>query len=58
MKKAWTDLKSFITVVIMALFAYCIILNIQIPEELKQITIMVVSFFLGTKVNQTKEGEK
>ena len=58
MKKAWTDLKSFITVVIMALFAYCIILKIQIPEELKQITIMVVSFFLGTKVNQTKEGEK
>ncbi len=52
MKKAWSDLKSFITVVIMALFAYCILLRIPIPEELKQITIMIVSFFLGTKVNK------
>ena len=49
MKKAWNDLKSFITVVVIALFAYCILREIAIPEELKQIVIMVVSFFLGSK---------
>ena len=56
MKKAWNDLKSFITVLVMILFAYCILRQIPIPEELKQITIMVVSFFLGTKV--AKDGDK
>ena len=50
MKKAWNDIKSFITVSVMILFAYCIIRQIPIPEELKNITITVVSFFLGTKV--------
>ena len=50
MKKAWSDLKSFITVVVLGLFAYCVIRQIPINEELKQITIMVVSFFLGSKV--------
>ncbi len=52
MKKAWSDLKSLITVVVMGLFAYCIIIQTPVPEELKQITIMVVSFFLGSKTNK------
>ena len=56
MKKAWTDLKSFITVAVILLFAYCVIRQINIPEELKIITTTVVSFFLGTKINN-KEGE-
>lgn len=56
MKKAWNDLKSFITVIIMFLFAYCILRQIPIPEELKIITTSVVSFFLGTKA--TKENSK
>ena len=55
MKKAWSDLKSFITVVVMLLFSYCIIRGIPIPEELKQITIMIVSFFLGSKVSKKEE---
>lgn len=55
MKKAWSDLKSFITVTVMLLFAYCIIFKIPIAEELKQITIMVVSFFLGTKVTDKEK---
>lgn len=55
MKKAWTDLKSFITVAIIVLFAYCIIMQIPIPEELKAITLTVVSFFLGTKVNKEEK---
>ena len=57
MKKAWTDLKSFITVAVILLFAYCVIRQINIPEELKIITTTVVSFFLGTKINGSKEGE-
>ncbi len=56
MKKAWNDLKSFITVTVMLLFAYCIIFKMPIPEELKTITISVVSFFLGSKSSK-KEGE-
>lgn len=51
MKKAWTDLKSFITVVTMSLFAYCIIMRISIPDELQHIVSMVVGIFLGTKIN-------
>ena len=55
MKKAWNDLKSFITVAVILLFGYCIIMQIPIPEELKAITLTVVSFFLGTKVNKESE---
>lgn len=55
MIKAWTDLKSFITVAVMVLFAYCVLRQIPIPEELKSITLMVVSFFLGSKASEKKE---
>jgi len=58
MKKAWTDLKSFITVAVMFLFAYCVIRQITIPEELKSITLMTVSFFLGSKVSEKKGNDK
>lgn len=51
MKKAWDDLKSFITVITMLLFAYCIIMRIPIPDELQHIVSMVVGIFLGTKIN-------
>ena len=52
MKKAWTDLKSFITVVVMLLFAYCILLKIQVPEELKSCLNIVIGFFLGSKIKK------
>ena len=52
MKKAWTDLKSFITVVTMLLFAYCIIARIPIPNELQTTLSIVVGFFLGSKINK------
>lgn len=55
MKKAWTDLKSFITVIVLLLFSYCVLRQIPIPEELKIITTTVVSFFLGAKVNKGDE---
>lgn len=57
MIKAWNDLKSFITVVTMSLFAYCIIMRIPIPDELQHIVSMVVGVFLGSKINNTKTQE-
>lgn len=57
MKKAWSDLKSFITVITMLLFAYCIIMRIPIPDELQHIVSMVVGVFLGSKINNTKTQE-
>lgn len=57
MKKAWSDLKSFITVITMLLFAYCIIMKIPIPDELQHIVSMVVGVFLGSKINNTKTQE-
>lgn len=54
MKKAWTDLKSFITVITMLLFAYCIVLKIPIDETLKVTLATVVGFFLG---HQSKNNE-
>jgi uncharacterized membrane protein len=51
-KKAWNDLKSFITVITMLLFAYCIIRQIPIDETLKTTLATVVGFFLGSKVSK------
>lgn len=55
MKKAWNDLKSFITVAIIFLFAYCVVLQIPIPEELKSALSIVIGFFLGSKINKEDE---
>lgn len=52
MKKAWSDLKSFITVITMLLFAYCIVLKLPIPSELQNVVSVVVGFFLGSKINK------
>ena len=59
MKKAWTDMKSFITVTIMLLFAYCIVFRLPIDETLKQAIGFVLGFFLGSKIEKTntKEGK-
>lgn len=55
MKKAWTDIKSFITVTIILLFCYCVIREITMPEELKLLTTTIVSFFLGTNVKKEEK---
>lgn len=55
MKKAWSDLKSFITVTIMFLFAYCILRQIPIDETLKTALTTVIGFFLGAQ--SMKKGE-
>lgn len=56
MKKAWNDLKSFITVVTMLLFAYCIVFQLPIDDTLKSVLATVVGFFLGTQSVKSKEG--
>lgn len=55
MKKAWEDIKSFITVVVMALFAYCIIARVPIDDTLKTVLSTVIGFFLGSKIPKDKE---
>lgn len=57
MKKAWTDIKSFITVATFLLFAYCIVLQLTIPAELQTVLTTVVGFFLGTQAEKSKKGE-
>lgn len=57
MKKAWSDLKSFITVVTMLLFAYSIIAQIPIDETLKNVLLTVVGFFLGSKSKGIESNE-
>lgn len=49
MKKAWNDIKSFITVITMLLFAYCIVRQLSIPSELQNVVTVVVGFFLGSQ---------
>ena len=57
MKKAWNDLKSFITVVTMILFSYCIIFKVPIDDTSKSILATVVGFFLGSQSMKNKEGD-
>lgn len=52
MKKAWDDIKSFITVITMLLFSYCVIRQIPIPNELQNVLATVIGFFLGSKINK------
>ena len=57
MKKAWDDIKSFITVTVMLLFAYCIVLRVPIDDTLKSVLATVVGFFLGTQAVKSSKGE-
>lgn len=57
MKKAWSDIKSFITVATFILFAYCVVLQLDIPQELQTVLTTVVGFFLGTQSVKKSEGE-
>lgn len=59
MKQAWNDLKSFITVITMLLFAYCILRQLEIPVELQNVVSVVVGFFLGSKIEKgTSDNDK
>ena len=58
MKKAWDDIKSFITVITMLLFSYCVIRQIPIPNELQNVLATVIGFFIGSKINKEDIKEK
>lgn len=58
MKKAWSDIKSFITVATFVLFAYCIFLQLPVPQELQTVLTTVVGFFLGTQAEKNKKVEE
>ena len=57
MIKAFTDIRSFITVVTISLLAYCVIWQVPIPEFLKEIVTVVVSFFLGVQSEKLGRGK-
>lgn len=57
MKKAWSDIKSFITVATFVLFAYCVFLQLPVPQELQTVLTTVVGFFLGSQAEKNKKGE-
>lgn len=57
MKKAWSDIKSFITVATFILFAYCVVLQLEIPQELQTVLTTVVGFFLGAQSVKVNGGE-
>lgn len=56
MKKAWSDIKSFITVATFLLFAYCVVLKLPIPQELQTVLTTVVGFFLGSQSSKNNGG--
>ena len=56
MKKAWNEIKSFITVATIFLWAYCIIFRIPIDDTLKTVLATVIGFFLGSKI--PKDGDE
>lgn len=57
MRKAIDDIKSFITVTTFILFAYCVILKMEVPQELQTVLTTVVGFFLGTQSMKSNGGE-
>lgn len=55
MKKAWDDVKSFITIMSTIVYLTCIILQINIPEYFRTIYLMEISFYFGTQVEKIKQ---
>lgn len=49
MKKAWDDVKSFITIISTIVYLTCIILKIDIPEYFRNVYLMEISFYFGTQ---------
>lgn len=49
MKKAWDDVKSFITIISTIVYLTCIISKIDIPEYFRNVYLMEISFYFGTQ---------
>ena len=54
MKKAWDDIKSFITVVMTIAYIYLTIVG-NMTQEFQTIYLMIVSFYFGTQAEKLKQ---
>lgn len=54
MKKAWDDIKSFITVVMTIAYIYLTIAG-NMTQEFQTIYLMIVAFYFGTQAEKLKQ---
>ena len=54
MKKAWDDIKSFITVVMTIAYIYLTIVG-DMTQEFQTIYLMIVAFYFGTQAEKLKQ---
>lgn len=54
MKKAWDDIKSFITVAMTLAYIYLSIANTMTPD-FQNLYLMIVAFYFGSQVEKIKQ---
>ena len=54
MKKAWDEVKSFMTVVMTIAYIYLTIVG-NMTQEFQTIYLMIVSFYFGTQAEKLKQ---
>lgn len=54
MKKAWDDIKSFMTVVMTIAYIYLTIVG-NMTQEFQTIYLMIVAFYFGTQAEKLKQ---
>lgn len=54
MKKAWDDIKSFITVAMTIAYIYLTIVG-NMTQEFQTIYLMIVAFYFGTQAEKLKQ---
>ena len=54
MKKAWDDIKSFMTVIMTIAYIYLTIVG-NMTQEFQTIYLMIVAFYFGTQAEKLKQ---
>lgn len=49
MRKAWLDVKSFVTISTTIIYLTCILLKIDISDYFQTIYVMEIGFYFGTQ---------
>lgn len=57
MKKAWNEIKSFITVVMTIAYIYLTIVG-SMTSEFQNIYLMIVAFYFGTQFEKNKQNDE
>lgn len=57
MKKAWDEIKSFITVVMTIAYIYLTIVG-SMTSEFQNIYLMIVAFYFGTQFEKNKQNDE